>query len=149
MHEIRINLDEELYYKVKEEAAEKDMNLSEYFRDLLMKQSGVELTIDFADVYRYVEQIEQLTRKVDSILPTIYRSGKAYEQEAIYIKQTLNHINDVGNDVWRYVVAMRSEMFDFVHKYLYKTIRKYSYTKQQNKKRMNELEEKHKDLISK
>ena len=109
----------------------------------------MELTIDFADVYRYVEQIEQLTRKVDSILPTIYHSGKVYEQEAIFIKQTLNHINDVGNDVWRYVVAMRSEMFDSVHKYLYKTICKYSYTKQQNKKRMNELEKKHKDLISK
>ena len=74
---------------------------------------------------------------------------KVYEQEAIFMKQTLNHINEVGDDVWRYVVAMRSEMFDSVHKYLYKTIRKYSYTKQQNKKRMNELEEKHKDLITK
>ncbi len=69
MHEIRINLDEELYYTIKEDAARKVMNLSEYFRDLLMKQSGVELTIDFADVYKYIEQIEQLTRKVDSILP--------------------------------------------------------------------------------
>ena len=147
MHEIRINLDEELYYKVKEEAAEKNMNLSEYFRDLLMKQSGVELTIDFADVYKYIDKMEYLRRSIDSILPTIYRSGKIYEQEAILIKKTLNHITELGDDVWRYVVAMRSEMFDSVHKYLYKTIRKYSYTKRQNKKTMDELEEKHKDLI--
>lgn len=82
MHEIKINPDKKLYYKVKEAATEKDKNLSEYFRDPLMKQSGVELTIEFADIYRYVEQIKQLTRKVDSILPIIYRSGKIYEQKA-------------------------------------------------------------------
>ena len=62
MHEIRVTLDEEPYYKVKEEAAEKNMNLSEYFRDLLLKQSGVELTIDFADVYRYVELVQDYTQ---------------------------------------------------------------------------------------
>ena len=59
----------------------------------------------------------------------------------LLMKQTINHINDAGNDVWHYVVAMRSEMFDFVHKHLYKTIRKYNYTKRLNKK-MDELEEK-------
>ena len=49
-------MDDELYFKVKEDSARKGMNLSEYFRDLLSKQSGVELVIDFADIYEYVEK---------------------------------------------------------------------------------------------
>lgn len=143
MHEIRINLDDELYFMVKEEAARKGMNLSEYFRDLLSKQSGVELVIDFADIDKYVEKIEQLTKKIDTVLPTIYRSGKIYEQEAVLIKQQLCHINEVGDDVWRYVVAMRWEMFDSVRKSLYKTVHQYSYTKRNNKKIMDQLEAKY------
>ena len=143
MHEIRINLDEELYFMVKEEAARKGMNLSEYFRDLLSKQSGVELVIDFADIDEYVMQIEQLRKKIDAVLPTIYRSGKIYEQEAVLIKQIMNQINETGNSVWRYVVAMRWEMFNSVRKSLYKTVRQYSYTKHNNKKIMDSLEAKY------
>ena len=142
MHEIRINLDDELYFMVKEESARKGMNLSEYFRDLLSKQSGVELVIDFADIDEYVMQIEQLRKKIDAALPTIYRSGKVYEQEAVLIKQIMNQINETGNTVWRYVVAMREEMFDSVRKSLYKTVHQYSYTKR-NKKIMDQLEAKY------
>ena len=143
MHEIRINLDDELYFMVKEEAARKGMNLSEYFRDLLSKQSGVELVIDFADIDEYVMQIEQLRKKIDAVLPTIYRSGKIYEQEAVLIKQIMYQINEIGNTVWRYVVAMRWEMFDSVRKSLYKTVHQYSYTKRNNKKIMDSLEAKY------
>ena len=143
MHEIRINLDEELYFMVKEESSRKGMNLSEYFRDLLSKQSGVELVIDFADIDEYVMQIEQLRQKIDAVLPTIYRSGKIYEQEAVLIKQIMYQINETGNTVWRYVVAMRWEMFHSVRKSLYKTVHQYSYTKRNNKKIMDQLEAKY------
>lgn len=119
---------------VKEESARKGMNLSKYFRDLLSKQSGVELLINFADIDEYVEQIEQLRKKIDAVLPTIYRSGKIYEQEAVLIKQIMNQINETGNTVWRYVVAMREEMFDSVRKSIYKTVQQYSYSKHNNKK---------------
>ena len=135
-------MDDELYYKVKEDSARKGMNLSEYFRDLLSKQSGVELVIDFADIYEYVEKIEQLTRKIDAILPTIYRSGKIYEKEAVLIKQQLSQLNEVGDNVWCYVTAMRQEMFDSVRKYLYQTIRDNRYSKHHNMKAMDKLEEK-------
>jgi len=134
-------LEDELYYKVKDEAARKGMNLSEYFRDLLSKQSGIELVIDFADIDEYVEQIEKLRKKIDAILPTIYRSGKIYEQEAVLIKQVLNQIKETGNNVWRYVTAMRQEMFDSVRKYLYQTIRANRYSKHHNKRVMDNLEE--------
>ncbi len=143
MHEIRINLDDELYLMVKEESARKGMNLSEYFRDLLSKQSGVELVIDFADIDEYMMQIEQLRKKIDAVLPTIYRSGKIYEQEAVLIKQIMYQINETGNAVWRYVVAMREEMFDSVRKSLYKTVHQYSHTKRNNKKIMDSLEAKY------
>lgn len=134
-------MDDELYFKVKEEAARKGMNLSEYFRDLLSKQSGVELVIDFADIDEYVEQIEKLRKRIDAVLPTIYRSGKIYEQEAVLIKQILNQIKETGNNVWRYVTAMRQEMFDSVRKYLYQTIRDNRYSKRHNIKVMDKLEE--------
>lgn len=117
------------------------MNLSEYFRDLLSKQSGVELVIDFADIDEYVEQIEKLRKRIDAVLPTIYRSGKIYEQEAVLIKQILNQIKETGNNVWRYVTAMRQEMFDSVRKYLYQTIRDNRYSKRHNIKVMDKLEE--------
>ena len=141
LHKIGIFFDDELYFKVKEDSARKGMNLSEYFRDLLSKQSGVELVIDFADIDEYVEQIEKLRKKIDAVLPTIYRSGKIYEQEAVLIKQVLNQIKGTGNNVWRYVTAMRQEMFDSVRKYLYQTIRDNRYSKHHNIKVMDKLEE--------
>ena len=116
------------------------MNLSEYFRDLLSKQSGVELVIDFADIDEYVKQIEQLRRKIDAILPTIYRSGKIYEQEAVLIKQLLNQVNETGNNIWRYVTSMRQDLFDSMQKDLYQTIRDNRYCRHHNKKVMNQLE---------
>jgi len=73
------------------------MTVSAYVRDLLYRKSDVELTIDFADVYRYVETIEDLKQKINAILPSIFRSGRIYEQEAVIIKQTLNQISEKVN----------------------------------------------------
>ena len=79
MKMIKVWIDEELYAIVKEAADNKSMSVSEYVRDILSKNSYVDITLDFADVYRYVETIEDLKQKINSILPSIFRSGRIYE----------------------------------------------------------------------
>ena len=137
-------VDEEKYEELKEIAKEKDMAVSEYVRDLLYKKSDVELTIDFADVYRYVETIEDLKQKINSILPSIFRSGRIYEQEAVLIKQTLTQISEKVNDTWRYVTTMRVDMYDDVRKKLYHSVKQHSYSKRHTKEKLAKLEEKYK-----
>ncbi|MBP3594355.1 MAG: hypothetical protein J6J44_07485 [Lachnospiraceae bacterium] len=137
-------VDEEKYEELKEIAKEKDMAVSEYVRDLLYKKSDVELTIDFADVYRYVETIEDLKQKISSILPSIFRSGRIYEQEAVLIKQTLTQISEKVNDTWRYVTTMRADMYDDVRKKLYHSVKQHSYSKRHTKEKLTKLEEKYK-----
>ena len=143
MKMIKVWIDEELYDIVKEAADNKSMSVSEYVRDILSKNSYVDITLDFADVYRYVETIEDLKQKINSILPSIFRSGRIYEQEAVIIKHTLNQISEKVNDTWRYVTTMRADMYDSVRKKLYHTIRQHSYSKRHTKEALGRLEKKY------
>jgi len=122
MQRIQTFVDDEIYEEFKEEAERKNMTLSEYARDILMKRAAVEVVIDFTDIDSYVEEIDKLIRKIDGILPTIYRTGKIYEQEAVFLKQQLMQINEKGNEIWRYVTNTRTELYDEVRKKLYKKI---------------------------
>ena len=122
MRMIKVWIDEEIYEDFKEEAEQKNMTLSEYARDILMKRAAVEVVIDFADIDSYVEEIDSLIRKIDGILPTIYRTGKIYEQEAVFLKQQLMQINEKCNEIWRYVTNTRTELYDEVRKKLYKKV---------------------------
>ena len=122
MQRIQTFVDDEIYEDFKEEAERKNMTLSEYARDILMKRAAVEVVIDFADIDSYVEEIDKLIRKIDGILPTIYRTGKIYEQEAVFLKQQLMQINEKGNEIWRYVTNTRTELYDEVRKQLYKRV---------------------------
>lgn len=141
---IKVWIDEELYDIVKDAADNKSLSVSEYVRDILSKKSYVEITIDFADIDRYVETIGNLEHKINAILPTIYRSGKIYEQEAVIIKQILNQISEKSNDTWRYITALRTNMYDSVRKELYHTIRQHSYSRRHTKEVLDRLEEKYK-----
>ena len=122
MQRIQTFVDDEIYEEFKEEAERKNMTLSEYARDILMKRAAVEMVIDFADIDSYVEEIDSLIRKIDGILPTIYRTGKIYEQEVVFLKQQLMQINEKGNEIWRYVTNTRTELYDEVRKQLYKKV---------------------------
>ena len=144
MKMIKVWIDEELFDIVKEAADNKSMSVSEYVRDVLSKNSYVDITLDFADVYRYVETIEDLIQKINSILPSIFRSGRIYEQEAVLIKQTLNQISEKVNDTWRYVTTMRADMYDDVRKKLYHSVKQHSYSKRHTKEKLAKLEEKYK-----
>ena len=55
MQRIQTFVDDEIYEAFKEEAERKNMTLSEYARDILMKRAAVEVVIDFADIDSYVE----------------------------------------------------------------------------------------------
>lgn len=122
MQRIQTFVDDEIYEEFKEEAERKNMTLSEYARDILMKRAAVEVVIDFVDIDSYVEEIDSLIRKIDGILPTIYRTGKIYEQEAVFLKHQLMQINEKGNEIWRYVTNTRTELYDEVRKQLYKKV---------------------------
>jgi len=143
MKMIKVWIDEELYDIIKEAADNKSMSVSEYVRDILSKNSYVDITLDFAYVYRYVETIEDLKQKINSILPSIFRSGRIYEQEAVIIRHTLKQISEKVNDTWRYVTTMRADMYDSVRKKLYHSVRQHSYSKRHTKEALDRLEKKY------
>ena len=134
MQRIQTFIDDEIYEDFKEEAEQKNMTLSEYARDILMKRAAVEVVIDFADIDSYVEEIDKLIRKIDAILPTIYRTGKIYEQEAVFLKQQLMQINEKGNEIWRYVTNTRTELYDEVRKQLYRKVSANGYKRRRTLK---------------
>ena len=141
MQRIQTFIDDEIYEDFKEEAEQKNMTLSEYARDILMKRAAVEIVIDFADIDSYVEEIDKLIRKIDAILPTIYRTGKIYEQEAVFLKQQLMQINEKGNEIWRYVTNMRTELYDEVRKQLYRKVSANGYKRRRTPKPKKDGEE--------
>ncbi len=140
MKEIRIWLDDDVYSEVKEIVTKKNMSMSEYYRDLQSKQSGIELVIDFADIDKFVQEIEEIKKKIDTVLPTIYRTGKIYEQEAILLKQLLNQIDTKCDDIWNYITSIRSNLYNDVRKKLYKVVNQNGYKRRRTKKIINELE---------
>ena len=141
MQRIQTFIDDEIYEDFKEEAEQKNMTLSEYARDILMKRATVEVVIDFADIDSYVEEIDKLIRKIDAILPTIYRTGKIYEQEAAFLKQQLMQINEKGNEIWRYVTNTRTELYDEVRKQLYRKVSANGYKRRRTPKSKKDGEE--------
>ena len=50
MKQMHIKMDDKEYEQLKKDADQRGMNLSEYVRSCLHRQSGVELSIDFADI---------------------------------------------------------------------------------------------------
>ncbi len=122
---IRLSTDE--YKRLTMTARENNMTVAEYVRDILAKQSAVTITIDFADIDTYIEKVDAVIRRLDAVLPTIFRSGKALESEAVEIKKIANSFNDLSGQIWRYVVKTRQDLYDDTRKQLYATIKANRY----------------------
>ena len=132
MKRIQTFVEEDTYERLQQEAKQKNMNLSEYIRDILMKHSAVELTIDFADIDDYVEKIDHLLQTMYAFLPSVSRTGILSEQELMEWKQLLLQINTTSNDIWRYVTRIRSELYDEVRKKLYKKVSTHGYKRRRS-----------------
>ena len=93
LHKIGIYLDDELYFKVKEDSARKGMNLSEYFRDLLSKQSGVEL----GTIY-HMGNVESATVSLDvkSLAMHTFVTGSTGSGKSNTVYQILQELNKQG-----------------------------------------------------
>ena len=127
MKEIRVNITNEQYDNVKEIVQEKGTNISEYFRDLLSKQSGIEVKIDFADIDSFVMETERLANQLGGVCATIYRTNKAYEQDVKEILRIARKLDEQSDDVWRYVVDARTNLYDETRKKLYSKVSENGY----------------------
>ena len=105
------------------------MNLSEYVRSCLHRQSGVELSIDFADIDRYTSAIEKLVNTICGLAPILWGSGKAYGQDIMAILRSVQEINQLCNDTWRYVVDTRTQLYDEVRTKLYQSVKQNRYSR--------------------
>lgn len=127
MKEIRVNLPDEQYDAVKEITQEKGITISEYFRDLLSKQSGIEVRIDFADIDSYSMEMEQLVNQLSGICATIYRTNKAYEQDVQEILRIAKKLDEQSDDIWRFVTDARTNLYDDTRKKLYGKVSENGY----------------------
>ena len=71
MRQMHIKMDDKEYEQLKKDAEQRGMNLSEYVRSCLHRQSGVELSTDFADIDRYASAIDKLVNTVCGLAPIL------------------------------------------------------------------------------
>ena len=105
------------------------MNLSEYVRSCLHHQSGVELSISFADIDRYASAVENLVNTICGLAPILWNSWKAYGQDISAILHSVQEISRLCNDTWRYVVDTRTQLYDEVQAKLYQSIKQNRYSR--------------------
>lgn len=129
MKQVHIKMDDKEYEQLKKNAGQRGMNLSEYVRSCLHRQSGVELSIDFADIDRYASAIDKLVNTVCGLAPILWGSGKAYEQDIMAILRNIQEINRLCNDTWRYVVDTRTQLYDEVRAKLYQSVKQNRYSR--------------------
>lgn len=99
MKQMHIKMEDEEYEQLKKNADQRGMNLSEYVRSCLHRQSGVELSIDFADIDRYASAIDKLVNTVCGLAPILWSSGKAYEQDIMAIFHNVQKTSQLCNDI--------------------------------------------------
>ena len=129
MRQMHIKMDDKEYEQLKKDAEQRGMNLSEYVRSCLHRQSGVELSIDFADIDRYASAIDKLVNTVCGLAPILWGSGKAYEQDIMAILRSVQEINRLCNDTWRYVVDTRTQLYDEIRAKLYQSVKQNRYSR--------------------
>lgn len=129
MKQMHIKMDDKEYEQLKKDAGQRGMNLSEYVRSCLHRQSGVELAIDFSDIDKYASAIEKLVNTVCGLAPILWGSGKAYEQDIMAILRNVQEINRLCNDTWRYVVDTRTQLYDEVRAKLYQNVKQNRYSR--------------------
>ena len=127
LRETKIYLPEEQFNIAKETAKEKGITVSEYFRDILSKQSGVEVKIDFADIDEYSMKMEELVNQLSGICATIYRTNKAYEQDVQEILRIAKKLDEQSDDIWRFVMDARTNLYDDTRKKLYGKVSENGY----------------------
>lgn len=127
MKQLHIKMDDEEYEQLKKNAGQRGMNLSEYVRSCLHRQSGVELSIDFADIDRYASAIEKLVNTVCGLAPILWNSGKAYGQDITAILRSVQETSRLCNDTWRYVVDTRTQLYDEARAKLYQSVKQNRY----------------------
>lgn len=129
MKQMHIKMDDKEYERLKKNADQRGMNLSEYVRSCLHRQSGMELSINFADIDKYASAIEKLMNTVCGLAPILWGSGKAYEQDIMAILRNVQEINRLCNDTWRYVVDTRTQLYDEVRAKLYQSVKQNRYSR--------------------
>lgn len=129
MKQLHIKMEDKEYEQLKKNAEQRGMNLSEYVRSCLHRQSGVELSISFADIGKYASAIEKLVNTVCGLAPILWSSGKAYGQDITAILRNVQEINRLCNDTWRYVVDTRTRLYDEVRAKLYQSVKQNRYSR--------------------
>ena len=133
MKDVRVNLTDEQYDQMKETIQEKGITISDYFRDLLAKQSGIEVRIDFADIDSYAEETEQLVNQLSGVCATIYRTNQAFEQDIKEILRIAQKLDKQSDDIWRYVMETRTNLYDETRKKLYSKVSENGYKRRRKK----------------
>lgn len=129
MKQMHIKMEKEEHEQLKKNADQRGMNLSEYVRSCLHRQSGVELSIDFADIDRYASAIDKLVNTVCGLAPILWSSGKVYEQDIMAIFRNVQETSRLCNDTWRYVVDTRTQLYDEIRAKLYQSVKQNRYSR--------------------
>lgn len=132
---IEVQLDSALYSHLQEECEKTGLTMAEFLRRVVENRNGVEVKIDFLDIDQFAERQSEYVQMLKALLPIIVQSENVYQQDIDDIKASLSRIDDLTDEVWRYVTSTRERMYNDVRNKTCKKVTDSNYTVRQMKKK--------------
>lgn len=143
---IEVQLNEDLYNHLKEECEKTDLTMAQFLRKTIENRNGTEVTIDFLDIDQFAERQSEYIQMLKALLPIIAQSKSVYPQDVEDIRASIKKIDELTDEIWKYVTSTRTRMYDDVRNKICKKVTDSNYTvrsiKAANKKEKEQKEKK-------
>lgn len=144
---IEVQLDEKLYNHLRNECEKTGLTMAEFLRRIIENRNGTEVTIDFLDIDQFTERQDEYIRMIKALLPIIAQSGNVYPQDMEDIRASVNKMDELICEIWRYVVNTRTRMYDDVRNKICKKVVTSNYTVRSLKGKKEKKEKKCSDNL--
>lgn len=142
---IEVQLDEKLYNHLQNECEKTGLTMAEFLRRIIANRNGTEVRIDFLDIDQFTERQDEYTRMLKALLPIIAVSNNVYPQDMEDIRASIQKMDELTCEIWRYVVNTRTQMYDEVRDKVCKKVTASNYTVRSLKAKKEKKEKKHSD----
>lgn len=102
--------------------------MAEFLRRIIENRNGTEVTIDFMDIDQFTERQDEYIRMIKALLPIIAQRGKVYPQDMEDIRASVDKMDELICEIWRYVVNTRIQMYGDVRNKICKKVTESNYT---------------------
>lgn len=125
---VDLHLEDKLYDHLQSECDKTGLTMAEFLRRIIENRNGSEVRIDFLDIDQFSERQSNYIQMLKALLPIIVQSENVYQQDIDDIKESIEKIDSLTDEIWRYVTSTRERMYNDVRNKICKKITDTSYT---------------------